>query len=353
MKRLTWLLLLLVVHVLVFVYPLWRIGLWLNAPQWILTLLTIPLFCSQYIARRKLYTKGQRATHFVAALRNSIDYLLGVFSVAALVLLILEPVFFVWSPQPNTKAMMALSLIGMLVVWGSIAAWRPAKRTLKINSDKLLRTVRLVQLSDVHIGSRSRWFLKYLRWRVNRMDPHLVCITGDLIDQPGLDELLLGDLARFNAPIYYVTGNHERYEDFDAILLRLRNLGLHVLRGQRDDWEELSILGIDDADDPKQVKKGLSAIRLDDKRFNILLYHKPLGLQDAAEAGVDLMLSGHTHGGQIWPFHLAVKSHFRRHKGAFFHGDTQLYVSEGTGTWGPALRLFSQSEITLVELSPK
>ncbi|MDX1453683.1 MAG: metallophosphoesterase [Oleiphilaceae bacterium] len=343
---------LLCLHLIVFVYPLWRIGLWLDTPSWLLSLLTVPLVSSQYIARRKLYKKGQRATRTIALLRNAIDYLLGVFSISALMLLVLEPLFLFAEYEARQQAGIAVFLIAFLTAWGSISAWRPRTRRVHFESAKLTRTWRIVQLSDVHIGSRSRWFLKYLRWRVNRMQPDLVCITGDLIDQPGLDEHILADLGRFTAPVYYVTGNHERYEDHDAILQRLANLGVHVLRQQRDDWQELSLIGIDDADDPAQVKKGLSGIKLDPERFSLLLYHKPVGLHDAAAYGVDLMLSGHTHGGQIWPFHLAVKTQFSRHKGVYREAGTILYVSEGTGTWGPALRLFSSSEITLIHLEP-
>lgn len=353
MTRFAWLLLLLLLHILVFAYPVLRIGGWLGLETWLLMLIVLPLFSSQYVARRVLYTKGRRATHWQAALRNAIDYLLGVFSVAALVLLVLELVFQLWPAAPVTRATLALSGTAILLVWGTISAWRPHTRELSLASHKLKATYRIVQLSDVHIGSRSRWFLRYLRWRVNRMQPDLVCITGDLIDQPGLDEYVLADLGRFKAPVYYVTGNHERYEDLTDILQRLRNLGVHVLDNRRDDWHELSIVGIDDDDAVDQVERVLAGIELSESRFNLLLYHKPLGLRAAAEQGVDLMLSGHTHGGQIWPFHLAVRKVFRQHRGRYDYRGAVLYVSEGTGTWGPTLRFFSRSEITEITLGPR
>ncbi len=353
MNRNRWLLLLLALHVLVFVYPIWRIGSWLAMSQWLMLSAAIPLFLSQYVARRLLYQKGRRARSWEALLRTAIDYLLGVFSVAALVLLVLEPVYALWQPNETLRAQLALGIIGVILLWGTFSAWRPHTRTLQLTSPKLKHAYRIVQLSDVHIGSRSRWFLAYLRWRVNRMAPDLVCITGDLIDQPGLDEYVLADLGKFTAPIYYVTGNHERYEDLGAILDRLKNLGLHVLDNRRDDWQELSVIGIDDAEAVDQVERALRGIDLDPARFNLLLYHKPLGLRAAADAGVDLMLSGHTHGGQIWPFHLAVRKVFRQHRGRYDYQGAVLYVSEGTGTWGPTMRLLSRSEITLITLSPE
>ena len=82
----------------------------------------------------------------------------------------------------------------------------------------------------------------------------------------------------------------------------------------------------------------------------MLLYHRPRGLESAAEAGVDLMISGHTHNGQIMPFNLAVRKVFDKVKGMYRHGKTRLYVSQGTGTWGPVMRVGTLSEITLFEI---
>jgi len=95
----------------------------------------------------------------------------------------------------------------------------------------------------------------------------------------------------------------------------------------------------------------LSQLELDPEAFKILLYHRPMGLEAAAEHGIDLMLTGHTHAGQIMPFNLVVKRVFAHVRGLATHGPTTLYVSPGTGTWGPVMRLGSRSEITCFELS--
>ncbi len=345
---------LLALHVLVFVYPVVRIGLWLDAPIWLLSVLTIPLFFSQLIARRILYRKGSPASALKTGLRTFIDYLLGVFSIGALVLLLTEPVFYSLDQHllAIEKACIVLSLTAVFSLLGTYSAFRPATRKVSISSAKLSAPLRLVQLSDVHIGSRSVLFLRYLRWRVNRLKPDLVCITGDLIDQPGISAKQLADLARFHSPVFYVTGNHERYEDLQEIIARLKQLGVTVLENERKDSHGISIFGVNDADDPEQVKHGLSQLEVEPNNFNLLLYHKPVGIRDAFEKHIDLMLSGHTHGGQIWPFHLAVKKVFKHNKGLYHYKSTRLYVSEGTGTWGPTLRFFSKSEITLIELAP-
>ncbi len=105
-------------------------------------------------------------------------------------------------------------------------------------------------------------------------------------------------------------------------------------------------------EDALQVKRQLDLLDINQQAFVLLLYHRPKGLEAAAAAGVDLMLSGHTHNGQIVPFNLIVKRVFDRIKGMYHLNQTRLYVSQGTGTWGPVMRVGTRSEITLFELSP-
>jgi predicted MPP superfamily phosphohydrolase len=114
----------------------------------------------------------------------------------------------------------------------------------------------------------------------------------------------------------------------------------------------VQLVGIDDSDNPSQVKRGIARLDIDPQRFVLLLYHRPRGLAAAAAARVDLMISGHTHKGQIVPFNLVVKRVFEQTVGLFTHGQTRLYVSPGTGTWGPVMRLGSRGEISLFEVQP-
>jgi predicted MPP superfamily phosphohydrolase len=138
----------------------------------------------------------------------------------------------------------------------------------------------------------------------------------------------------------------------DEILERLRAQGVQVLRNQSVSDDQLQFIGIDDMEDPKQVARQLKHIDVSESHYSILLYHRPNGLDACDEHGVDLMLSGHTHGGQIMPFNLLVKRVFEHTKGLHFFGRSALYVSEGTGTWGPVVRLGTRSEITLFEIGP-
>ena len=243
------------------------------------------------------------------------------------------------------------SIITALV--GVLAAMIPRVRRVQLIANQLSMPVRFVQISDVHIGSRSSSFLESIVYRIIQHQPDFVCITGALVDARALSESQLRSLRALPMPVYYTTGNHERYEDLESILERLDRLGVNVMRNAAIDFsDEIQILGIDDADRPTQVREQLNGLEVDPNRYSILLYHRPVGLEDAAAAGVDLMVSGHTHNGQIFPFRILVQWMFKYMKGLYQHRRTHLYVSQGTGTWGPVMRIGTRSEITLFELSP-
>ncbi len=339
----------LLLHIPLFIYPVLRLADWL---EWSLaTTLTvlIPVTLSQIIARRVLY---RRDGLWVFFLRNTADFILGAAFLTLIVLLVFEIAVFIDVLSPLNAGHAVLSIMTLVLLLGVRHAFSPLVREVRLDSSKVNQRYRFVQISDVHIGSRSIRFLEQLVHRINRLQPDFLCITGDFIDQPGITEDKLRSLKELQCPVYYCTGNHERYEDFDAIMQRLNNLGLNVLRNQAMQYEELTLLGIDDQEDALQVAKVLPTLPVDPSRYTILLYHRPVGLEACAEHGVDLMLSGHTHGGQIMPFNLLVRRVFDRTRGLYHFEHATLYVSEGTGTWGPFLRLGTRSEITLFTLHP-
>jgi len=240
--------------------------------------------------------------------------------------------------------------VGLL---GVLAAVRPMVKKIAFESKNVRAPVRFVQITDVHIGSRSTAFLENVIGKVNGLAPDFLCITGDFIDAPGISEASLESLKSVDCPIYFCIGNHEKYEDLDEILVRLENLGVTVLRNDTTRFrDDLQVIGIDDLDDERQVERQLRYIEVDRSAFALLLYHRPRGLEAAADAGIDLMLSGHTHNGQIIPFNLVVGRVFDHIEGLHECGETKLYVSQGTGTWGPVMRVGTRSEITLFEVSP-
>lgn len=345
-------LLVLFFSVLLFAYPVWRLGGWLQLSLTWQFGSTILLFSSQFVARFVLRNHTNRVTYLY---RRAADFFLGMSPVLlGLVLLIeLTNLFLSFSPQSLQLLSFGILAITLLAgLWGLSVAWKPDIITVRLVSDKLGKPLRFVQISDVHIGSRTTRFLEKTIQRVEGLKPDFLCITGDFIDQPGITEDKLASLKLFTGPIYYCIGNHERYEDLDDIVSRMESLGVEVLRNRAVTSDGIQLIGIDDHEDPEQVAKVLPTIEVLKSAFSILLYHRPEGIEAAQVHGVDLKISGHTHNGQIVPFNKAVSSRFKFTKGLYPFNGSYLYVNEGTGTWGPTLRLGTRSEITVFELTP-
>jgi predicted MPP superfamily phosphohydrolase len=257
-------------------------------------------------------------------------------------------------PDPRRAGVVIAAIWTALCIVALVGAQRLEIRHLTLRARSLPRATRIVQISDVHIGSRAGAFLDRVVDRLLALQPDLVLITGDLVDFGRVPASELAALARIEVPVFFCTGNHERYVDCDAICARLEAHGVRVLRDAVDVSQAGFVLvGIDDAERRTRVREGLAALGPLPVGYRILLYHRPDGLEDAADAGVDLMLCGHTHAGQIVPFGLLVRRVFPRIQGLYEVGGTRLYVSPGTGTWGPVMRLGTANEITCIDLQPE
>ena len=267
---------------------------------------------------------------------------------------------------PTALGALALACWLALAVFAHRAARRVHERVLRVDMPGLGRTLRLVQLSDVHIGSRAPDSLERLVERVQRIDPDLVVITGDLVDASDIAEDALASLSRLSMPCLMCLGNHERYTRLPATLARIERAGVTVLRDEATRVHGLTVIGLDDRDRPDELSALLGGLlpslpdgppdRMPDASAppdaacTLLLYHRPDGWRAARASGIRLMLAGHTHAGQIWPFALLVRRVYPELVGRFDADGSTLYVSPGAGTWGPLFRLGTRSEMTLVEL---
>jgi predicted MPP superfamily phosphohydrolase len=225
--------------------------------------------------------------------------------------------------------------------------------------------LRVVLLTDTHYGpiDRARWSARVVEV-VNGLDADVVCHTGDIADggveQRRAQSAPLGEVrARFARA--YVTGNHEYFGEAEAWIGRMSELGWDALHNRHlvveRGGDRLVVAGVDDR---TAAGSGLAGHRADhaaalagaDPALPVLLLaHQPKQVSAAVTHGVDLQISGHTHGGQIWPFHYLVRLDQPTVSGLSRHGErTQLYTSNGTGFWGPPLRIFARSEITLITL---
>jgi uncharacterized protein len=348
-RRQQFLVIALLLHLPLFAYPILRLCHWLGMDGWQTAAVFVPLFFSQIVAR--LYLRHANYG-LVFWLRRAADLWLGISPLLLGMVLLAElPVAAGWLPG-KAAAVTLLSIACALLAYSIVNAYSPSVVKVPLTSRKLTSTLRFAQITDVHIGSRSAAFLERVIQQVNSVNPQFLCITGDFIDAPGIGEEQLAALRDCTAPIYFTIGNHERYEDLDAILARLERLGVTVLRSRTATLGAVQLIGIDDSEHPSQVERELATLHIDASHFVLLLYHRPRGLAAAAAAGVDLMISGHTHNGQIVPFNLVVRRVFEQTVGLFRDGQTHLYVSPGTGTWGPVMRLGSRGEVTLFEVQP-
>ncbi len=338
-------------HIPLFIYPVLRLGDWLAWPLWLTLMILIPVAGSQIISR--FYLRGQKS-RFSLWFRQLADFVLGVSPTLFMSLISFELLVLLFDIPVDLAAMAVVAVTFLVGLLGSMIASTPMVKRFHFTSPRLKAPVRFVQITDVHIGSRGKDFLDKVIARINRENPDFVCITGDFIDATGVPESDLVALKSVLGPIYFCIGNHEKYEDVDAILQRLKNLGVNVLIDRAMKHRaDIQIIGIDDQEDPLQVEKQLKQIELDPEAFKVLLYHRPRGLEAACDHQIELTLSGHTHNGQIFPFNLAVGQVFDRIKGMYQLGEARQYVSQGTGTWGPAMRIGTTSEITLFEYQPE
>ena len=256
-----------------------------------------------------------------------------------------------------------------MAAWGMVRALggpRVRRRRLALAGwPSALDGFKLIHVSDLHLGPMlGVGFARRLAAQINALQPDLVAVTGDLVDgkvsrYASCVAPLGGVTARHG--VFFVTGNHDHYVGADAWSAVVSQMGWRPLRNERVDVGEgasaFQLAGVDDRQSALFDGSGgedLAGVLdgRDPHRALVLLAHQPLVFPEAAKAGVDLQLSGHTHGGQIFPFQVMIRLVYSRFvSGLYAIGRAQLHVSPGTGFWGPPMRVGTPSEITVLEIS--
>lgn len=264
------------------------------------------------------------------------------------VLLVYEVLRLFVKINPHTAGISVLAIVAVAAIYSIVNAQLVRTKTLTIHGNV---NYDIVQLSDIHLGSVSNGFFERVIKKVNGLDPDAVLITGDLVDNHNeRTKAAIGLLKDLDAPAFFVIGNHERHAGVDSVTESLEAAGVTVLRNRAADYGQIHIIGIDDNNGERYLEPIIEEIEVDESRFSILMCHRPVGLEAASDAGVDLFLAGHTHSGQIFPFNYIVQLFFRNFYGLYQYENTYLYVTSGTGTWGPRMRLGSRSEIVLLKI---
>jgi uncharacterized protein len=246
--------------------------------------------------------------------------------------------------------------------YGIFEAMNIRTETIEIKSPKITRPIRIAQISDVHLGIliRESRLAKILE-KVRAASPDILVSTGDLVD--GQTDSLngVGNLVReIKAPLgkFAVTGNHEFYAGLDRSLEFMKQAGFRVLRGEATTVAGvITIAGVDDPavrgyGPAKEVPEREILSELPKDKFTLFLKHRP-DVEKSAVGLFDLQLSGHAHKGQIFPWTLIVRLVFPQIAGLYdLSSGSSLYVSRGSGTWGPPIRFLAPPEVTIIDLVP-
>lgn len=241
---------------------------------------------------------------------------------------------------------------------------KPIVKNIEITVPKLKKDLRIVQISDLHIDTLSKESdLKYIINKINTLQSDAIMLTGDIVDSKIeyiKNKVMLLKNLQAKYGVYYVLGNHEYYYDTKTILDTLRDAGIIILNNTStiiniDSRPVINIVGITDLSGNKmgflQPNIQQAIFKGNPNIPSILLSHQPKVIEYMHDKHVDLILSGHTHGGQIFPFNFLVALEQPYIKGLHqYKNNSYIYVNQGTGFWGPPMRLGTFSEITLITL---
>ncbi len=281
--------------------------------------------------------------------------------------------FFTSTPGSQYLILGITGVIAILAVYGTWRSYRPIVNEVHVQLASMQPQsdpIRIAFVSDVHLGAIvGEKRLQKMVSDINALNPDLIVIGGDLLDESA--SRMVGwekHLQQLNAPngVFGVLGNHEYYHDMKGSIQFFRNSGITLLQDQSSILDDkLILLGLEDRPTmgrfsdtiPSVAELMESAKQSTGNEANqlplIVIHHTPVKLDEAANAGADLQLSGHTHGGQLWPAKMFVKMSYNVVEGLYtLKNGMQLYISPGYGSWGPPMRIGTTPEIALLILEP-
>ena len=333
----------------------------------ILMLFVVGRFLERSVPAPWVFLMVKAGSYWLAALLYFVLFL-----AATDLLLLLVRITGILSPDLLMKFSIYLktgiaSLVVILVIAGYRHAMKPILRNYVLHTDKLPvghPGYHIFFVSDVHLGSiRGQQSLQRLLTLVRQKEFDLVLFGGDTLDEdvaPVISQNLGKQLLSIQCKlgVYGIPGNHEYIGGIGPALDYLRSHGMTILTDESVKPDDhLLLIGRTDRDITRFTgykRKALPDLirNQQEKEFTILLDHQPFHLEEAANAGIDLQLSGHTHNGQLWPFNLITRKIYEVSAGTLMKGDTHFIVSAGFGTWGPPVRIGTTPEAWEIEIKP-
>jgi predicted MPP superfamily phosphohydrolase len=303
---------------------------------------------------------------FTAVIYNVLGLLLVFFIYLFFFLVVTHPLTFLTKRIAGRPlGLCGISASALLVTFGFINAQSFVLTHHDIPLKGLEHPVKLVHVPDIHLGAkRGESYLKKILDAVNEQKPDMVLYNGDLVDSNiALKPELFSLFKEVDAEQYFTLGNHEYYLDTDTALRLIAGAGIRIVRSEMLETHGVQLIGMEYMNADREtydahavneltLQEELPRIARDGGKPTVLVHHSPVGMRYAAEGNINVMLAGHTHGGQFFPGTALVKYRFPMYGGRYQIDRTTLLVSQGAGTFGPWMRLGTRNEVQVVNLIP-
>jgi len=310
---------------------------------------------------------ARRPTPFLRTANIFGGYILMFFAYLSIFLPIAHVALLIWNLPSLLAGQITLLAAFIITATSAILGNMIVVRETTIKIPKLKNELRIMQITDAHIGLLyGREYLAMIVQKINAQNPDFIVITGDLTEgKAAIEQNMLEPLGELNAPTFFVEGNHDNYTGIDAVLKTLAEKDVQILHNEVVETHGVQLIGLDylnpddntpdmmlSAKGKPSMKSVLAELPLKRDMPSVLIVHNPTGISYAAAAGVDLVLAGHTHKGQIFPFSIFAKIMFPYFGGLYRYENTQVFVSSGVGGIIARMRLGSYNEVNLLKLVP-
>ena len=281
----------------------------------------------------------------------------------------IELINLAYNISPLTRGIISISLTAVILAYGFFNAYSLKVTQIEIPVKGLTKEIRAVHISDIHLGNfRGSNYLTLIADKIEELQPDVIFNTGDMFDSRAHfndSTNILTPFLRLKAPQYFVYGNHDVYVGVDEVIKRMKEVNVIVLQNEIKNFGELQIVGLNNMLKDKNtydvhatpgaenIESIMTKLPIDENRPTIILHHRPDGVEYMETKKADLLLSGHTHAGQIFPINFIAGLMFKYNRGFYQFKDLSIYVSEGAGTLFAPVRIGTKSEITLLKLVPK
>jgi predicted MPP superfamily phosphohydrolase len=311
----------------------------------------------------------QSMTHPVEKIWASIGSIaISVFLFLVFSVLLTELLNLAFRLAPQIRGFITLGITLVLTGYSIWNAYNIRVKEVTVPVAGLNQEIRAVHLTDIHLGNhRGKQNLENIVRIIKELNPDVVFNTGDQFDSKVhfvAENDVLAAFRTLNIPHYFVYGNHDEHAGVGEVITRMKNAGATVLLNEVVHFGELQIIGLNNmladagtfdfhaSDNSENIESVLSQLQVDTNQPTIILHHRPAGVNYMAAKGADLLLAGHTHAGQLFPFTFIAKWMFGYNKGLYKYDKMSIYVSQGVGTIFSPVRLGTNSEITLLKLVP-